>query len=167
MRLLSLWPGRPLGHLTSGLSCLSSGSHCPQLESTVVHSSAEHAAILQVRGGSESDPSQGPHPSGWLHHHLPLPGVWKPTGKWRPFFPAPPSHSLDHPFPGLLAKGGMSHGKSRVTEKPRLKSWLHHIPGTWPWAGNWTSLSLSSSSINLDNVMTPDCCSQLWWRSWR
>ena len=71
------------------------------------------------------------------------------------------------PFPGLLAKGGMSHGKSRVTEKPRLKSWLHHIPGTWPWAGNWTSLSLSSSSINLDNVMTPDCCSQLWWRSWR
>lgn len=48
------------------------GSHCPQLESTVIHSSAEHPAILQVRGGSESDPSQGPHPSGWLHHHLPL-----------------------------------------------------------------------------------------------
>lgn len=102
----------PFGHLSTGLSCLFSGSHCPQLEGAMVHPPAEHAAVLQARGGSEGDPSQGTDPSGWLHHHLPLLGVREPTRKWRPWLPGPTLlHTLPPPASFLKVLGVMGRAE--------------------------------------------------------
>lgn len=77
---------------------LSTGPHCPQLEGTMVHPSAEHAPVLQARGWPASNPAQGEDCPWWLHHHLPLPGVWKPAGMWASWYLAPCSSHLAPPF---------------------------------------------------------------------
>lgn len=109
----------PLSHVTAGLCCPFSGSHRPQLEGAMVHPPAEHTAVLQAPGRPEGDPSQGPDPSGWLHHHLPLPGVWKPTRKWRLLLPAPFCPEPSHLWP----------------------LW-------WRWCGYWEELSYHWKKLN-------------------